>query len=119
MAHPSAFLHARLPILDGYGIQLLMSATGNHIRRVKRKENHEPFLESKSTGVEHLTSGQCTAYLWMKRDVGRFAQESLYQCSRLLASAHVSGQNLLTFQGIYHVAPALGECLLCLSQVGY
>jgi len=81
MAHPSAFLHARLPILDGHGRELLMSAACNHIRQEKRKEIHEPFLESKSTGVEHLTSGQFTAYLWMKRDVGRFAQESLYQCS--------------------------------------
>ncbi len=36
----------------------------------------------------------------MKRDVGRFATESLYQCSRLGASAHVAEQNLLTFQGI-------------------
>ena len=66
-----------------------MSAACNHIRQEKRKEIHEPFLESKGTGVEHLTSDQLTAYLWMKRDVGRFAQESLYQCSRLLASAHV------------------------------
>ncbi len=73
-----------------------MSAACNHIRQEKRKEIHEPFLESKSTGVEHLTSGQFTAYVWMKRDVGRFAQESLYQCSCLRAKpAH-------TFQGIYH-----------------
>ncbi|OLB55128.1 MAG: hypothetical protein AUI01_08560 [Ktedonobacter sp. 13_2_20CM_2_56_8] len=76
-------------ILDGHGLQLLMSEAGNHIRQEKRKEIHEPFLESKGTGVEHLTSDQLTAYLWMKRDVGRFVQESLYQCSRLLASAHV------------------------------
>ncbi len=34
-----------------------MSAACNHIRQEKRKEIHEPFLESKSTGVEHLTSG--------------------------------------------------------------
>src|SRR6266852_8525627 len=101
MAHPSAFLDARLPILDGHGRELLMSAAGNYIRQEKRKEIHVPFLESKSTGVEHLTSGQCTAYLWMKRDVGGLAQESLCQCSRLLASAHVSGPNLLTFQVIY------------------
>ena len=46
-----------------------MSAACNHIRQEKRKEIHEPFLESKSTGVEHLTSGQFTAYLWMKRVV--------------------------------------------------
>ncbi len=57
MAHPSAFLDARLPILDGHGRELLMSAAGNYIRPEKRKEIHEPFLESKSTGVEHLTSG--------------------------------------------------------------
>ncbi len=66
-----------------------MSVAGNHISQEKRKEIHEPFLESKGTGVEHLKSDQLTAYVWMKRDVGRFAQESLYQCSRLRASAHV------------------------------
>ncbi len=75
-----------------------MSEAGHHIRQEKRKEIHVPFLESKDTGVEHLTSGQCTAYLWMKRDVEGLAQESLCQCSRFLASAHVSGPNLLTFR---------------------
>jgi hypothetical protein len=55
------FASRSLAILDGHGLQLLMSATGNHIREEKRKENHEPFLESKSTGGEQLTCGQCTA----------------------------------------------------------
>jgi hypothetical protein len=99
MAHPSAFLHARLPILDGHGLQLLMSAAGNHIRQEKRKEIHEPFLESKSTGVEHLTSGQLTVYVWMKRDVGRFCPGKLVpvlkiegKCSCLRAKpAHIPG----------------------------
>jgi hypothetical protein len=39
-----------------------MSAACNHLRQEKRKEIPEPFLESKSTGVEHLTSGQLTVY---------------------------------------------------------
>src|SRR6266516_4717055 len=37
-------------------------------------------------------------------DAERLAQGCSYQCSRLLASASVSGQKLLTFQGIYHVS---------------
>src|SRR2546421_1743642 len=89
-------------ILDGHGRELLMSEAGTHIRPEKRKEIHEPVLESKSPGVEHLTSGQCTAYLWMKRDAERLAQVCSSQCSRLLASASVSGQKLLPFQVIYH-----------------
>jgi hypothetical protein len=35
-------------------------------------------------------------------DAERFVQVCSYQCSRLLASASVSGQKLLTFQVIYH-----------------
>ena len=79
-----------------------MSAAGNHIRQETRKEIHMPFLESKGTGVEHLTSGQCTAYLWMKRDVGGLPW-------KVCASAQDSwqvlmlGLNLLTFWVIYHL----------------
>src|SRR5258708_16558576 len=69
-----------------------MSAAGNHIRQEKRKEIHEPFLESKSTGVEHLKSGQLTVYLWMRRDVGRF-------CPGKFVPVLMIGGQVLTFQG--------------------
>jgi site-specific recombinase XerD len=38
----------------------------------------------------------------------RCDQASLSECSRLRASAHISGQKLLIFQGIYHYARQTG-----------
>ena len=76
-------------VLDGYGRELLMSEAGHHIRQEKRKEIHEPFLESKSTGVEHLTSGQLTVYLWMRARCGAVLPR------KVCTSAHDSWQVLM------------------------
>jgi hypothetical protein len=61
-------------------------------------DRRRPFFD------EYLRQGGVfTTFHSSTPDAERFAQLCSSQCSRLLASAHVSGQNLLTFQGIYQL----------------
>jgi hypothetical protein len=72
-----------------------------YIRQEKRKEIHVPFLESKSTGVEHLKSGQLTVYLWMKQDVGRFCPGKFVPVLMIGGKCSCFRAKAAHFQGIY------------------
>jgi hypothetical protein len=53
--------------------------------------------------------GQFTRCRWKRLDGERFSLEHFYQCSRLGASAQVSGQKRLTFRVIYQLPLKMKE----------